>query len=77
MWAGPEWKPFYGVGCWYCPWERPIVKLGHSAVCFTCLCRAFPEWPDEQVSDWLIRQAEKAALPRRRETGRQLVLEFA
>lgn len=59
MWNGPEWEHLNGKGCWYCAWEKPVVKLGSIAVCFSCLTRVFPGWGDGRISGWLIRQTEQ------------------
>lgn len=61
LWSGSEWRHLYGKGCWYCPWEKPVAQLDRVAVCFSCLCRAFPGWADDQVGDFLIQQAELGA----------------
>lgn len=79
MWEGPEWDHLWGRGCWYCPYEAPVVRLGRDvdrAACFSCLCRVFPGWGDQEVRDWLVRQAELAAARTRdpQEQGRQLEL---
>lgn len=61
MWTGSEWRWLKGKGCWYCPWETPVVRLPHVRICFSCLCRAFPGWSDHQVRQWLVHQVEKGA----------------
>jgi len=68
IWSGSEWKHLYGKGCWYCPWEPPVVKLDHVAVCFSCFCRAFPGLADDQVGDWLMRQVEQSVELAKRQT---------
>ena len=79
MWVGPEWRWLDGQGCWFCSWERPVVRLSHTRICFSCLSRSFPGWPDQRVAEWLIRQAaarlaQNARMERRQPEGRQLEL---
>ncbi len=62
LWIGPEWEHLKGHGCWYCPWEKPVVRLSNTWMCFSCLCRAFPGWADGNVGAWLIRQSEQAVV---------------
>ena len=78
MFQGPEYNHLYGKGCWYCPWEAPVVRLSNTRMCFSCLVRAFPEWADDQVAGWLLQQAERAAnfTKPAPESGYQLTLEM-
>jgi hypothetical protein len=83
--------PPKGRGCWICANGRPAVQLedragwlpgtsqkvhGRYALCFTCLAGWFPDWPDERVADWLVRQVEQsvALAQRKKKRGRQLRL---
>jgi hypothetical protein len=56
-----------------------VVRLSHTRICFSCLARSFPGWPDEWIQDWLLRQAaarlaQNARMERRQPEGWQLEL---
>lgn len=73
-WTDPEGRPPRGYGCWMCAIAPPVVHLDHSDLCLPCLGRWFPGWSVELVYDWLERQVERAARPRRR--GQEVQLSF-
>ena len=59
-WRDPEfWGALDGVGCARCAEGEPVIwGLKCGALCWDCLTRSLPGWPEDRLIRWLGSQRE-------------------